>query len=412
MRILWFSNGRLSANDPKSTGSWLAGMARGLAASGHVDLANITSGRVSEITREDHELVVQWVVPLVYRLSQKGLPPRATITAIAKAVESFAPDLVHVWGTENYWGLLTARGLTRARTLLEMQGIKREIAWVFHGGLTFKEQVACTGVKEILRMNTLWQEKARFRRWGRLENEMLAGHRYIGAQTDWIAAQVKCVNQHATIYHNDRLLRRPFYTENEAWSPHRTSELFCLASSPAAYKGLHVVVRAHALLRKRFPALILSIGGGLLTKGIRRNGYIAWLQGEIDGLGLKDHVRWLGALDAREIIACMRRASAVIIPSFIENCCNAMQEAMKVGAPVVASYAGGLPCLARDEASALYFPMGDAAACASRIEQVLTHPELAESLSRAARSVAATRNCPERIISRQLEIYMQVLAEK
>ena len=81
-------------------------------------------------------------------------------------MESFSPDLIHVWGTEKFWGLLTARDFIRGNVLLEMQGLKRAIAKYYEGGLTIREQLACIGVKEIIKNNVIPLQRKKYERWG------------------------------------------------------------------------------------------------------------------------------------------------------------------------------------------------------------------------------------------------------
>ena len=49
--------------------------------------------------------------------------------------------------------------------------------------------------------------------------------------------------------------------------------------------------------------------------------------------------------------------------------------------------------------------------CAHQLARVLTDRELAERLSKKAKEIATTRNDSARIVSRQLEIYQQVISE-
>jgi len=56
------------------------------------------------------------------------------VEEIVKACEWFQPDLVHIWGIERFWGLLTARGYIRVPVLLEMQGDVEGLGKTFYGG--------------------------------------------------------------------------------------------------------------------------------------------------------------------------------------------------------------------------------------------------------------------------------------
>ena len=157
MRILWLSNGILSDNDCGSTGTWLGALAQELAGSGELELGNITHGDVQKLTRQDYRSIRQWLVPAGRQLDHFGLPPRETIQPLIENINAFSPDLIHVWGTERYWGLLPARKYVGAPALLEMQGLKGAIAQVFNGGLSLREQLACIGPKELVRRSSIFQ---------------------------------------------------------------------------------------------------------------------------------------------------------------------------------------------------------------------------------------------------------------
>jgi glycosyltransferase involved in cell wall biosynthesis len=408
MKILWLSNIVLSNDDKGLGGAWLGAMAKQLIASGAVTLGNITSGKVLHITCQNCGAIKQWIVP-TSPVNKNGLPSRGIVDNILKVVEEFSPDIVHVWGTELYWGLLTARKLIKQPALLEIQGLKFAIASVFAGGLSLKEQLACIGLKEILRGTTIPQEQLSFEKWGLFEKKIITGHRYITVQSDWAKAHVTMINPECLTFFNNLILRMPFY-ESETWKFSQKPILFCSAAYPAPFKGLHLAIRAVALLKKKFPGIQLRIAGGYQRLGLRKDGYITWLNQETKKLNVHSNIVWLGSLQAPEIINEMHLASAMILPSFIENCCNAMQEAMMIGVPLVVSYAGGLPSLARDEESALFFPPGDESMCARKMERLLTDQDLARRLSQNARAVAIKRNDPAKIVAHQLEIYRQVIA--
>jgi hypothetical protein len=67
--------------------------------------------------------------------------------------------------------------------------------------------------------------------------------------------------------------------------------------------------------------------------------------------------------------------------------------------------------LAQHNESALYFPVGDFMSCAWQIERILKDKMLSEKLSRNARIAGLSRNNPDRVVKRQLDIYNEVIAE-
>jgi L-malate glycosyltransferase len=409
MRILWLSNKILLDGDDCGTGGWLNAMAHRLTHTNDVVLGNITEGEVSDLTRLDAPGVVQWAVPAIHSVRRNGMPSKKITDAILTAIREFSPDLIHIWGTEGCWGMLTVRGLIGGRILLEMQGLKRAIAPVFAGGLTFHEQLACVGLKELARRSFISAQRREFEAWGVHEQEIISHHHDIAVQTDWMGAQVKLMNPDARIFHTDRLLRDPFLS-SPAWRYTGRHTIFCSSSYSSPFKGIHVAVRAAALLRDVYPDIELRIAGAHQRTGLRRDGYIAWICREIEQLNLESHVVWLGSLSADELVAELSHSSAVVIPSFVENCCNALSESMAVGAPAVVSYTGGTSYLASDETSALFFQAGDAVMCAHQCHRLISEQGLAERISACGKETACKRNNPGRVFSQQLAIYRAMLS--
>ena len=408
MKVLWFCNMPLSDSNVSGTGTWLEALANGVQDSHAVQLGIIATGPVKQFVRRDYLQVAQWLVPGRASPGRDGLPSVSLIEAIVTAVREFSPNLIHIWGTEAFWGLLPARELLPYPALLEMQGLKSQYSRVFNGGLTPSEQRACIGFKELVKFRSIARGARQFEDWSRFEQEIIAGHRYVAIQTDWIAAHVKAVNPGSRLFHTALSLRKTFHQCNP-WQFSGNAIVYYSAAYPVPYKGLHIAIRAAAVLKKKFPGLQLRIAGAFQRHGIRKDGYITWVEKQARQLGIAGDLVWLGALDASRICEELLLASAVVLPSFIENCCTAMQEAMMVGTPVVASYTGGLPSIARDEESALFFPPGDEVMCAYQLERLLTDRKLALRLSQEARAIALDRNNQQRIIRRQLDIYQEVI---
>ena len=410
MKILWLCNAPLTDADAGGTGTWLGAMARGLLDSGAVELGIIAFGPEKQFIRRDYRQVKQWLVPAGIALGRDGLPPASLVKSIVAAVKEFSPNLVHTWGTESFWGVLSARGLLACSSLLEIQGLKGPIARVFYGGLTLPEQLRCVGIKELLKRRTMHSDRRDFARWGLREEEIIRGHHFVDVQSPWVVAHIKAINPVARLFPVDLPLRRPFY-DACAWQPLGQPTLFCTAAYTFPFKGLHVAVRALALLKKRIPDVQLRIAGSHQRVGIRQDGYLRWVNRMIRQLGLADAVKWLGPLNAEQIVTELKTAAAVVIPTFVETYCVALAEAMIIGTPVVASYVGGIPSLGKDEESCLFFPPGDEAMCAYQLERLLTDEDLALRLSRESRKIAAARNDRQRIVQRQLEIYRQILGD-
>jgi starch synthase len=84
-------------------------------------------------------------------------------------------------------------------------------------------------------------------------------------------------------------------------------------------------------------------------------------------------------------------------------------EAMAAATPVVAAKVGGVPELIVDRVTGLFCAPQDAQSIRDAIAAYLRDPQLAETISRAAKKDALARFLPDRIAAKHLEIYREVL---
>lgn len=382
IKVLWFCNVAFSEIKSVATGSWLYSMSESLINTGEVELFNITQGNVKEVTSQNHKSIHQWLVPNG-KLGRNGLPNSKSIVEIQKIVNDIKPDIIHIWGTENYWGLLYSRGFIKGNIILEIQGLKYAYAKYFYAGLSFMDIVKCFRLKEFLKPSaSIVGLKLGFERWGRFEKEILLKCEFISTQSEWVRAYVKNVNNNAKLIETKIALRNEFLNASQ-WNFDSCIpfQVFTSTSSTSiSYKGLHILIEAIILLKSRYPQVKLCIAG-YLSKGIRMDGYFKWLQDKIKFAGIEGNINWLGSLDAEAIVNQMQKSNVVVIPSFIETYCLALDEALTVGVPTVVSFSGAMQELAEHKRTALFFSPGDVDMCANAIEQFFLDRSLAITIS-------------------------------
>jgi len=104
------------------------------------------------------------------------------------------------------------------------------------------------------------------------------------------------------------------------------------------------------------------------------------------------------------------RAAFLVLVSKQETLPVAIQEAMAVGRPVIASPVGGIPDLVHDGDSGYLVPYGDPAALAARMRELLDDADRRASLGARARAVAEERFRVESVCRRTLDVYREVIA--
>lgn len=140
------------------------------------------------------------------------------------------------------------------------------------------------------------------------------------------------------------------------------------------YKGFDVLIEAAKLVDATF----LIVG-----EGIERPA----LQSAIDGAGLQDRVRLIGALSERDLIVHLYAADVFAMPSIsnAETFGIAQLEAMAAGTPVVNTKLDTMvPVLARNNIEAITVSPGDAKGLAKGITALLNDRSLYEDLAQNA----------------------------
>ena len=116
-------------------------------------------------------------------------------------------------------------------------------------------------------------------------------------------------------------------------------------------------------------------------------------------LPLDGRARFLGPLPRQTVFELLRAADAALLSSSWENFPHMVVEALAVGTPVIATDAGGVTEILRDEENGLLVPMGDADALAAAIQRYFDDPEL-EARLRAAGPASVERFAPDAIYTK------------
>ena len=147
-------------------------------------------------------------------------------------------------------------------------------------------------------------------------------------------------------------------------------------------KGHQDLMAAVRLLIDRGRRVQLHIAGEDDDGG---SGYRKVLEARIAELGLGDHVRLLGAIDAGKVRDEIRAAHLFVLASWHEPLGVALMEAMSCGTPTIGTNAGGVPELIRDGVDAELVPPKSPEALAGAIAALADDPGRAARLSVAGR---------------------------
>lgn len=178
------------------------------------------------------------------------------------------------------------------------------------------------------------------------------------------------------------------------------TRLFVSLSTPAPFKGLHYLLDAAAIAKRRGVRAAYVLAGE--PKG---GGYSAWLAGKLESLGLRDTVAIVGFVEDTHRLLCA--ADALILPSVEherieaggevfedrsnEGLPRSILEAMVAGIPSIASDIAGVSEQIEDGASGLLVPPKDPAALATAIEKAARDADFRAKAGARAHEIAEAR---------------------
>ena len=343
MRVLWFTNlplPQVAAAAGLSSegfgGHWMAELCRRVAEVPSVTLGVATAFPGVPDLRFEKDSIKFYSVHQPRR-SATFTGSHAVLEKCAEVVRDFKPDLIHFHGSERFFGLIKARGLTQVPAVVSIQGLlgPYSVFRNFFGALSPLEVMQSTRLVELLLgIGLLWQY-ADMRRGARQEALILNFVEGVLGRTEWDRACARRLSPQAQYLPVGEILREPFYASR--WSLgacERDTIIYTNAGAPR--RGTENLLAAATLLCEEFPALRLRLAGAVSA----RSGYGRFLRRRIRRLELEDRVEFLGYLDgpamARELVS----AHAFVISSYVENSPNSLAEAMLVGMPCIGELCG------------------------------------------------------------------------
>jgi len=145
---------------------------------------------------------------------------------------------------------------------------------------------------------------------------------------------------------------------------------------------IETVLRAFRLVQQQYSEASLWIAG--------TGGQEKYLRGLVSEWNL-ENVRFLGYIEHQDLPAICGQRDIYINASRVDNFPGALLEASGAGLAVVSTDAGGIPYVYRHRGNALLVPVGDSAALAKAVVNVLQDPSLARQLITEAVNLA--RSC-------------------
>ena len=329
-----------------------------------------------------------------------------------KILDTVSPDLVHIWGTEFPHSLAMVKAFNNPeKTVCNIQGLCTPIAANYRFELPGSVYYGWT-VRDILRFDNTYIENRKFTKKGKTERKIIKNIGNVIGRTEFDKSYTACFNPNVKYFHCNETLRNEFYENCGKWS-YDLCEKHSIFVTSGSYppKGMHKVLEAVDLVLKKYPDAKLYVTGNDPEKlpFYRMPSYYKYLCKLRKKLGLEDKIHYVGFLNAENIIKRFLNSNIFISPSSIENSPNSVGEAMLLGVPVVASFAGGTMDMLADKKEGFLYQHNDSVMLAHYICKVFEMGKNAEEIGRAASLHASETHNAEKNEKNLLKIYKELL---
>jgi glycosyltransferase involved in cell wall biosynthesis len=177
----------------------------------------------------------------------------------------------------------------------------------------------------------------------------------------------------------DRVIILPFpvrWADSAGVTPFPSQPCVLFVGRLEKEKGVHVLLEAMCQVREAIPSVRLLVAGD--------GSYRRELEVRADRLGLRNHVSFLGWIEAADLRVAYEEAWVLVLPSiWAEGLGMVLVEAGLMGRPVIGSDLGGIRDIIQHGHNGLLVPPGDSKALAEAILTILTNRNLAQQMGLA-----------------------------
>lgn len=331
-----------------------------------------------------------------------------------KMIQKENPDLIQVWGTEQTFGLAALAAAPNVPAVVYMQGVIRAIARYYEAGMTRKELRGAVALRDLFFRERIAKQKRNWERQAVHEAEMLSLAQNAICENDWCAAYLKAIAPGIAI-HRCALSINAQFAQRRWWLENVKPHLLMCSASDYPLKGLHMLIKALAIVKRTYPDVKLCVPGIPLREGsfinrMKNRGYYRFIRQLIIQNDLKGHIEFVGRLTSDEMADRMEQSHAFVMCSTIENHSSTLKEAMTVGMPCIASMVGGVPEYVAHGENGLLYRFEDTEVLATHICNVFSDAALAKRIGANAQKQTANAETGGTIYRRIIAVYEHILS--
>ena len=319
-----------------------------------------------------------------------------------RVVKDFQPDVIHVFGTEKSFGLITR--FTNIPVVIHLQGILNPYLNAYFAPGSNTSQIV---INNLLRPKIVFgvlKSLSFFKYNAKREIEILTNSHYFMGRTDWDKNISKLYSPNSIYFYCSEVLREIFYESPSYKFLNKNKVILVSTISKTSYKGFDLILKTAKLL-KELTNFIFE------WKVFGINEYKDWEL--ILGINANDvNVKLMGVVYSSELVKNLLDADIYIHTSYIDNSPNSVCEAQLIGIPIISTDVGGISSLISDGISGYLVPSNDPFTLVSKILEISNNPETAQIVGKQGKIVASERHNKETIKKDLFNCYLKMIDAK
>jgi glycosyltransferase involved in cell wall biosynthesis len=415
MKVLWFSNTPANSDEHfntqlSGTGGWLKSLDKAIQEKVDLHVAfyhnkDIDSFRYGNATYHPIKKHKNLFGKSRSRLFNEIIDTEH-LDIYLNLINRIKPDIIDIHGTENPFGAIITK--TEIPVITTIQGNITVYLYKFCHGIERKylnvKNMDVFNIKSLILPAAFKNSRNRFVKMQRREEKNLNPCKYIIGRTSWDKRISRILAPGRIYFHNDRIFRDSFYLAK--WNPNNNKNLILhTTSGNTFYKGFETLCLALYELNK------LGIDCEWRVAGIKGEDLIVKVVKKKLGEKFpKKNLTLLGSLTENLLVERLLEADIYVMPSHIENSPNNLCEAMILGMPCIATFAGGTGSLLKDGEEGILIQDGDPWVMAGAVLEIKDNYDNAVVMGQNARKRAIIRHDREKISNGLVEIYSEILS--
>lgn len=324
------------------------------------------------------------------------------ITKATEIIESVKPNIIHVFGTEWPFGLISK--YTNIPVVIHIQGSIVEINnYLYPPNYNLFDELYETKFHIRSFIEKLFQplkNKSRYL----MEKKIWNINKFYMGRTQWDFDLSNRMHPDRQYFHVDEALRKPFISSAQHWHcpPPKKATLFSTGCS-TFWKAPNLLLKTAKFLKEQrfnFEWLVAGYMPDSLKKIIERKEKTTFAE---------NNVFFLGWQTAEQIQEKLASSTLYIHNAYIENSPNSICEAQITGIPVISTNVGGIPSLIENEKTGFLVPIDSPESMADKIISSSQDKELLCKISEKAQIIAKQRHDEKKILNQLLNCYRSII---